>query len=84
MMAWRSEPAFCQSGKFSRQRGEAEGVHVPSGATRQLGPQAIGARGTSPLPFGFASKPSSSAPWARGLLSVFWEPGYPDLPACGP
>ena len=24
------------------------------------------------------------APWARGLLSAFWERGSPDLPACGP
>ena len=36
------------------------------------------------MTFGFASKPSPSAPWARGLLSVFWERGSPDLPACGP
>ena len=28
--------------------------------------------------------PSPSAPWARGLLSAFWERGSPDLPACGP
>ena len=41
------------------------------------------ARGTPHLPFGFASKPSPSAPWARGLLSAFWERGSPDLPACG-
>ena len=33
---------------------------------------------------GFASKPCSSMPWARGLLSASWEWGYPDLPACGP
>src|SRR4051812_32612533 len=26
---------------------------------------------------------SSCAPWARGLLSAFWEWGSPDLPACG-
>ena len=42
------------------------------------------ARGIPHLPFGFASKPSLSAPWARGLLSAFWIWGYPDLPACGP
>ena len=35
-------------------------------------------------PFGFASKPSSIALCARGLLSAFWERGSPDLPACGP
>ena len=27
------------------------------------------------MALGFASKPSTSAPWARGLLSVFWERG---------
>ena len=32
----------------------------------------------------FAAKPSPSAPWARGLLLMFWEWGSPDLPACGP
>ena len=29
-------------------------------------------------------KPSSSAPWARGLLSVSWTWGYPVLSAYGP
>ena len=29
------------------------------------------------------SRPSPRAPWARGLLSAFWERGSPDLPACG-
>ena len=36
------------------------------------------------MPLGFASKPSPSTPWARGLLSAFWERGSPNLPACGP
>ena len=36
------------------------------------------------MPFGFVAKPSPSAPWARGLLSAFWERGSPDLPAYGP
>ena len=36
------------------------------------------------MTLGFASKPSPSAPWARGLLSAFWERGSLDLPACGP
>ena len=36
------------------------------------------------MTLGFASKPSPSASWARGLLSVFWEWGSPDLPVCGP
>ena len=51
---------------------------------RRPRPQAFGARGAPYLTFGFASKPSPSVPWARGLLSAFWEWGFPDLPACGP
>jgi hypothetical protein len=70
--------------QLPRRRGEAETPTSNQVAMRQSGPQAIGARGTSPLPFGFATKPSPSAPWARGLLSASWEPGYPDLPAYGP
>lgn len=42
-----------------------------------------GPRGAPYLPFGFGAKPSPSTPWSRGLLSVFWEWGSPDLPACG-
>lgn len=42
------------------------------------------ARGAPHLPFGFAWKPSPSAPWARVLLSASWIWGYPALPACGP
>ena len=44
----------------------------------------VRACGAPHLPFGFASKPSPSAPWAKGLLSASWERGYLDLPACGP
>lgn len=47
-------------------------------------PQAVRARGAPHLPFGFAWKPSLSAPWAQGLLSASWIRGYPALPACGP
>ena len=32
------------------------------------------------MPFRFAAKPSPSTPWARGLLSAFWEWGSPHLP----
>ena len=59
-------------------------AHVQSTATRRPRPRAIGARGAPHLTFGFASKPSPSAPWARGLLSAFWERGSPALPACSP
>ena len=59
-------------------------AHVQSTATRQPRPQAFGARGALRLTFGFVSKPSPSTPWAQGLLSAFWERGFPDLPACGP
>ena len=47
-------------------------------------PQAVRAHGAPRLLFGFAWKSSLSVPWARGLLSVFWIWGYPDLPARGP
>ena len=59
-------------------------AHVQSTATRQPRPQAFGARGAPNLTLGFAAKPSPSAPWARGLLSAFWERGSQDLPTCGP
>ena len=35
------------------------------------------------MPFRLPARPSPGAPWARGLLSAFWERGSPDLPACG-
>ena len=57
-------------------------AHVQSIATWRPRPQAIGARGASRLPLRFSAKPSLGAPWARGLLSAFWERGSPDLPAC--
>src|SRR3954470_5030392 len=50
---------------------------------RRPRPQAIRAHGASPLPFRLSAQPSPCAPWARGLLSAFWERGSPDLPACG-
>ena len=58
-------------------------AHIPSVATRQPRLQAIGARSAPHLPFSFAAKPCPSAPWAQGLLSVFWERGSPDLLARG-
>ena len=58
-------------------------AHVQSTATRRPRPQADGARGAPRLPLRFSAKPSLSVPWARGLLSAFWERGSPDLPAYG-
>ena len=58
-------------------------AHDQTIATRHPRPQAVGARGASHFPLRFSAKPSPSAPWARGLLSAFWEQGSPDLPACG-
>src|SRR3954467_4053793 len=58
-------------------------AHVQSTATRRPRPQAVRARGALPLPFRLSARPSPCAPWARGLLSAFWERGSPDLPACG-
>ena len=50
-------------------------AHVQSTATRQPMPLAFGARGAPNLTLGFTVKASPSAPWARGLLSAFWERG---------
>ena len=57
-------------------------AHVQSITTWRPRPQAVRARGASRLPLRFSAKPSPCAPWARGLLSAFWERGSPDLPAC--
>src|SRR3954470_4717240 len=59
-------------------------AHVQSTATRRPRPQAVRARGASPLPFRLSARPSPCSPWDRGLLSAFWERGSPDLPARGP
>ena len=79
--------AVCASLLLSRAIAEAAwgsgDAHVQSTAMRLPSPQANGARGAPHLPLRFSAKPSPSAPWARGLLSAFWERGSPDLPACG-
>ena len=59
------------------------GTHVQSTATRRPRPQAVRACDASHLPFRLSAWPSPGTPWARGLLSAFWERGSPDLPACG-
>ena len=41
-------------------------AQVQSSAMRRPRLQAVGARGAPHLPFGFATKPSPSAPWAQG------------------
>src|SRR4051812_20272658 len=78
----------CRRGLSSRAVAEeawgSGDAHVQSTAMRRPRLQAFGARGAPNLTVGFAAKPSPSAPWARGLLSVFWERGSPDFPACGP
>ena len=61
----------------------SQGAHVQSIATRRPRPQAVRARGASLLPFRLPARPSPGSPWARGLLSAFWERGSPDLPTCG-
>ena len=84
MKAARRAPAFCQLEAVAEAAWGSGDAHVPSVTTRHSRPQVVGARGAPHLPLGFAPKPSLSAPWARGLLSAFWERGSPDLPACGP
>ena len=57
-------------------------THVLSTATRRPRPKAVRARGALHLPLCLFAQPSPGTPWARGLLSAFWERGSPDLPAC--
>ena len=71
-------------GQLPRQRGEAETPTSNQPPCVNRGRRPFGARDAPNLTLGFAAKPSPSAPWARGLLSAFWERGSPDLPACGP
>src|SRR4051812_47475442 len=69
--------------QLPRHRGEVETPTSCQTATRRPRPQAVRACGALPLPFRLSARPSPCAPWARGLLSAFWERGSPDLPACG-
>ena len=69
--------------RVSRQRGEAETPTSNQPPRVDQGRRLLGPAALRTCPFGFAAKPSLSAPWARGLLSVFWEWGFPDFPACG-
>ena len=73
--------------KSSSCRGSAGKRRCPRPINRHASIEAagfLGARRAPYLTLGFASKPSPSAPWARGLLSAFWERGSQDLPTCGP
>ena len=67
--------SLLSDGQLPRQRGEVETPTSNQSPCIDQRPQAVGARGASHLPFGFASKPSSSAPRARGLLSASWNKG---------
>jgi hypothetical protein len=83
-MAPQLAPDFCQPGQLLRLRGE-EGASTSRRAPRvKPDPEAIGAYGASP----FAPLPSLRSQAERalgpGLLSMFWDRGYPDLPTCGP
>src|SRR4051812_7338553 len=69
--------------QLTRRRGEVETPTSCQTATRRPRPQAVRARGASPLPFRLSARPSPCVPWARGLLSTFWERGSPELTACG-
>ena len=73
----------CQFMQLPRRRGGAEppmSNQPPHGAR---GRKLLGPFDASHLPLCLSAQPSPGAPWARGLLSVFWERGSPDLPACG-
>src|SRR3954462_9387929 len=69
--------------QLPRRHGEAETPTSCQTATRRPRPQAVRVHDASPLPFRLSTRPSPCAPWARGLLSAFWERGSPNLPACG-
>ena len=71
MKALHRAPAFCQARTVAEAAWGSGDTHVPSIAMRHSRPQVVGARGAPHLPFGFADKPSPSAPWARGLLWAF-------------
>jgi len=75
-------PPFCQDTVAEASWGSGA-AHVQSTATRRPRPQVVRARDASHLPFRLSARPSPGAPWARGLLSAFWERGPPNLPACG-
>ena len=79
----RRAPACAVSCFLFGAKEASRGAHVESTAMRRPRPQAVGARGAPHLPLSFSTKPSPSAPWARGLLSAFWERGSADLPAYG-
>ena len=74
---------FVKSGSC---RGSVGKRRRPCPINRHASTEAAGfwGRGAPYLTLGSAAKPSPSAPWARGLLSGFWEWGCPDLPAYGP
>ena len=79
---WPGHP-FLSSRAVAKASWESGDAHVQSTAMRRPRPQAVRARGALLLPFRLPARPSPGAPWARGLLSVFWERGSADLPACG-
>ena len=87
MTSGNHDPYLCMQGlvKSCSCRGIVGNAdaHVQSTATQHLRPQAVRARGASHLPLRLSAQPSPGVPWARGLLSAFWERGSPDLPACG-
>ena len=85
MTSGNRDPYLCMQGLVKscscREIVGSADAHVQSTAMRRPRPQAVRARGASCLPLCFSAKPSPRAPWARGLLSAFWERGSPDLPA---
>ena len=68
------QQGLVKSGSSEAASGSGD-AQAQSTATRRPTPQAVGAHGAPHLPFGFALKPSPSAPWDRGLLPAFWNGG---------
>ena len=84
MKAWRQATPPLSDGSSCRGSIGKQSRPHPVNRHASSRPQAVRARSATHLPLSFAWQPSPSAPWARGLLSAFWEWGSPDLPACGP
>ena len=61
----------CQIGQLPRQHGEAKTPRSNQPRRVDQGRRLLGLAALRTCPFGFASKPSPSAPWARGLMSTF-------------
>lgn len=83
-MAQRRAPGFL-SAEADAEASSESGAFVPRHAPRvKPGPHEVGARIPSPSPLHLHLEARPSVSLARGLLSEFWDQGYPDPSAYGP